>query len=112
MKLLYKGMLAAGVAKSVRSLAERYGHAVEFKTVPPEWTQWVEANLRDYNDYGEDCMGQRYTRKTKMYGLQWKDFDNKDGVFLFFMSAQEKKLACDAFRSFVVNEEPFSVLMD
>lgn len=112
MKLLYNGMLTAGVANSVHSLAGRYGHAVEFTTVPPEWSQWAESNLRDYNDHGEDCMGQRYTRKTKMYGLQWKDSNNKVGVFLFFMSAQEKKQACEAFRSFVVNEEPFSVVME
>jgi hypothetical protein len=108
MRFVYDGFLSAQTAGFVEDMSRSYGHVVELARLPTDWHTWQEAHLTDYTQACETCMGQAYTRTTKMYAL----VHNGDrSVFLFLKSQPEKDAVVRAFGELLVSAEPFRTLV-
>ena len=102
---LYDGALSPRTMDSIRDMMRSYPNPVELTTLPPHS---VFELLPEHNSTGEDCMGQEYDKKTRMYGIVRKNIrDQAAGVFVFLYSVEEKKTFLGACPELVVNADPF-----
>lgn len=106
MNLIYDGFLKTQVAAWISFIAEDYNHAIEMSSLPKNWREWVEDNLVDYSTMEEDCQGQSYSRKTKMYATVNKG-EKGEGLFVFFKTKKEKDAVVRDFPGLIVNKSPF-----
>jgi hypothetical protein len=105
MRYVYNGFLSERTSGLIESMARSYNYVIEITNLPENWHEWQQTHLKDYPDVAEDCMGQSYSRKTKMYGFVQREA--KEPMFLFFKSQEEKTAFVQSFPSEVINEQPF-----
>lgn len=107
MRYLYDGFLPEYKAKYVEDMGKSYEYVLELAHLPANWSEWNKKNLKDYDQVVEGCMGDKYDRKTKKYGL----IHGTSTIFLFFFSEEERQLVLRDFKELVVNEIPFKTLI-
>lgn len=108
MKYLYDGVLPEHIAGYVRDMIQTYHFVVELSDLPLNWSDWHDANLKNYSYEDENCNGQKYTRTSKMYGL----VSGPKTRFLFLKSEEELQMMLTAFPELVVNEKPFKTMIE
>lgn len=111
-RYIYDGVLGAQTAECIESFMRKYPCVVETSNLPDGWREWVEKNLDDHQIPAEDCMGQPCVRITKMYGHIWKNWESRNGVFLFMSTEREMNAFCDAFPECIVNRQPFKTMLE
>lgn len=111
MSLIYDGFLNTEVADSIKSASKNYNEVIEISSLPPNWSDWAKDNLIDYNLRSENCMGQSYVKKTKMYSIVSRWADKDQPLFLFFKTAKEKNAVAESFPELVVNLHPFKTIV-
>lgn len=103
MRYIYDGLLPEYIAGYIRDMAQTHHFVVELADLPPNWSEWHEANFKNYSFEDENGYGQKYTRTSKMYGL----VSGPTTRFLFLKSEEERQMVLKAFPELVVNERPF-----
>jgi hypothetical protein len=115
------GALNEHTRHSIRSMMDNYPYMCEVRRVcglgPSEtttWTHfhpWIEANIKEWPAWGEDCMGNTYIKTYRPVGTIHKNGFDGDTWFIAFRRERDRAAFLDRFRSFVVHEEPFRVLV-
>lgn len=106
MKYCYSGFLSEHTASSVKSFGKKYLHVLEITRLPYDWSEWHEQNLVDHHIRDRDTDADRIT---KMYGTVR---NNEESLFLFLSSKNEKDLFVKAFPNLIINENPFTTIID
>lgn len=106
MSIIYDGLLQTYVAEYIKDAAKKYGHAIEMRSLPPNWNKWTDENLVDYTITGTTCFGGPSSRETKMYCVIHRE-DKTEPLFLFLKTEKERDAVVRAFPDLVVNENPF-----
>lgn len=105
MAYIYEGALSPHTMDSVRNMMRSYPNPVEFASIP---AREVLDRLPEHKSMGEDCMGRDYAKTSRMFGIVHKNFsDPAAGVFVFFLTETERKIALAACPELVVNADPF-----
>jgi hypothetical protein len=105
-KLIYDGALSDRTMYAIRDMMKSYPNVVEM-TRPPT-PAWIQEYLPEYDSTGEDCMGREYPKRTRMYGIVWKNFhDQALGCFVFTPTRSDMLLILTGCCHLVVNEKPF-----
>lgn len=112
MRYIYQGYLSKQTVEHIESMARDYDHVVQIEKLPDNWQAWKESNFKDYTENAEDCMGQPYRRKTKMYGFVQGRNVGEGPFFLFLKSYDEKELFVRTFPELVQREKPFDTIVD
>jgi hypothetical protein len=103
---VYDGALSPRVIESILDAMRKYPFPVEMKR-PPSY-EWTEANLPMYDSTGEDCMGNVYPKRTRMYCIVVKNFPGyEDGCFFFLPNGADKQRVLDGCPDLVINPNPF-----
>lgn len=108
MLYIYDGLLPEYITCYIRDMAQTYHFVVELSDLPQNWSEWHNANFKDYSYEEKNCNGQKYKRTTKMYGL----VSGPQTRFLFTKSEEERQMVLRDFPELVVNKKPFKTAIE
>jgi hypothetical protein len=103
MTYIYDGALAPDTLRSIADMMKDYPHPIEMK-------EWPVLDFLPTHEYAERSSwgGPSSLRKSKLYGVVLKYFNERSGhVFLFCCTAEEKQMVIDNLPDLVFNVAPF-----